>query len=83
MDEDEEKKEWHLNVEQNDIHDATDINIDEIKDEINVEKIVKEWQMYVPFINQGMKHICAQFADNMPTSYAYELYFRKPHRIDE
>jgi hypothetical protein len=39
--------------------------------------------MYVPFINRGMKHPCAQFADNTPMSYADEPYFRKPLRIDE
>jgi MuDR family transposase len=30
-----------------------------------------------------MKHPCAQFADNMPMSYADDPYFRKPSRIDE
>jgi MuDR family transposase len=39
--------------------------------------------MSVPFINRGMKHPCAQFADNMPMSYADDPYFRKPPRIDE
>jgi hypothetical protein len=31
---------------------------DEIEDAIDVEEIVKEWQMFVPFINRGMKHPC-------------------------
>jgi hypothetical protein len=30
-----------------------------------------------------MKHLCAQFVDNMPMSYADDPYFRKPPRIDE
>jgi hypothetical protein len=33
--------------------------MDEIDDAVNVEEIVKEWQMFVPFINRGMKHPCA------------------------
>jgi hypothetical protein len=32
--------------------------MDKIEDAINVEEIVKEWQMSVPFINEGMKHLC-------------------------
>jgi hypothetical protein len=32
--------------------------MDEIEDAIDVEEIVKEWQTYIPFINQGMKHQC-------------------------
>jgi hypothetical protein len=59
VDEDDEEEEWHLNVEEDDIHDATDINMDEIDDAVDVKKIVKEWQMSVPFINRGMKHTCA------------------------
>jgi hypothetical protein len=31
-----------LDVKEDDIHDATYINMDEIEDEIDVEKIVKE-----------------------------------------
>jgi ribosome recycling factor len=53
VDKDKEEEEWHLNVEEDDIQNATDINIDEI------EEIVKEWQMFVPFINRRMKHPCA------------------------
>jgi hypothetical protein len=30
-----------------------------------------------------MNHICAQFADNTPMTYADEPYFYKPPRIDE
>jgi hypothetical protein len=41
------------------MQDATDINMNEIEDAIDVEEIVKEWQMSVPFINRGMKHLCA------------------------
>jgi hypothetical protein len=33
--------------------------MNEIKDEMDVEEIVKEWKMSVPFINRGMKHPCA------------------------
>jgi hypothetical protein len=58
-DEDEEEDKWHLNVEKDDIHDATDINMDEIEDVIDIEKIIKDWQMFVPFINWGIKHPCA------------------------
>jgi hypothetical protein len=47
MDEDNEEEGWHLNVEE-----------DEIKDVMDVEEIVKECQMLVPFINRGMKHPC-------------------------
>jgi hypothetical protein len=36
VDEDKEEEEWHLNVEEDDIQNATDINMDEI------EEIVKE-----------------------------------------
>jgi hypothetical protein len=56
-------EEWHLDVEEDDIQDATDINMDEIYDAIDVEEIIKEWQMSVPFINREMKHPCAQFAE--------------------
>jgi hypothetical protein len=59
VNENEEKEEWHLNVEEDDIQDAIDINMYEIEDAIDVEEIVKEWQMSVPFINRGMKHMCA------------------------
>jgi hypothetical protein len=59
VNEDEENEEWHLNVEEDDIQDAIDINMYEIEDAIDVEEIVKEWQMSVPFINRGMKHMCA------------------------
>jgi hypothetical protein len=38
VDEDEEEEEWNLDVEEDDIHDATYINIHEIKDKINVKK---------------------------------------------
>jgi hypothetical protein len=43
MDEDHEEEEWHLNAEDDDIQDKTDINMDETEDAIDVEKIVKEW----------------------------------------
>jgi hypothetical protein len=43
-----------MDVKNDDIHDTTNINMDEI----DVEKIIKEWQMYVPFINREMKHPC-------------------------
>jgi hypothetical protein len=59
VDEDEEEKEWHLDVEDDDIHNAIYINMDEIDDAVDVEEIVKEWQMSIPFINRGMKHTCA------------------------
>jgi hypothetical protein len=36
------KKESRLNVKEKDIHDVTDINMDKIENEIDVEKIVKE-----------------------------------------
>jgi hypothetical protein len=38
---DEEEEEWHLDVEKDDIQDATDINMDKIVDAIDVEEIVK------------------------------------------
>jgi hypothetical protein len=57
--------------------------MDEIDDAVDVEEIVKEWQMSVLFINRGMKHPCAQFANNTSMSYADKFYFRKPPRIDE
>jgi hypothetical protein len=38
VDEDDEEEEWHLNVEDDDIHDATDINMDETDDAVDVEK---------------------------------------------
>jgi hypothetical protein len=59
VDEDEEDEEWHLDVKVDDIQDATNINMDKIDDTIDIEEIVQEWQMFVPFINQGMKHSCA------------------------
>jgi hypothetical protein len=59
VDEDDEVEEWHLDVEEDDIQDATDINMDETDDSIDVEEIVKEWKMFVHFINRGMKHPCA------------------------
>jgi hypothetical protein len=42
MHEDDEEGEWHLNVEEDDIQDVTDINMDEIEDAIDVKEIVKE-----------------------------------------
>jgi MuDR family transposase len=57
--------------------------MNKFEDVIDVEEIVKEWQIYVPFINRRMKHSCAQFADNTPKPYADEPYFCKPSRIDE
>jgi hypothetical protein len=51
VDEDNEEEEWHLNAEE-------DETKHEIKDVMDIEEIVKEWQMSVPFINQGMKHPC-------------------------
>jgi hypothetical protein len=59
VDEDDEEKEWHLDVEEDDIQDATNINMDEMYDVVHVEEIVKEWQMSIHFINRGMKHLCA------------------------
>jgi hypothetical protein len=56
-DEDDEEEEWHLDVEEDDIQDATDINMDKIDYAVDVEKIVKEWQMFIHFINRGMKHL--------------------------
>jgi hypothetical protein len=47
-----------FSVEEDDIQDETDINMNEIEDATDVEEIVKEWQMFVPFINRGMKHLC-------------------------
>jgi MuDR family transposase len=83
VDEDNEEEEWHLDVEEDDIQDATNINMDESDDAVDVKEIVKEWQMSIPFINRGIKYPCAQFADNTLISYADEPYFRKPSRIDE
>jgi hypothetical protein len=51
--------------------------------EIEDDKIVKEWQIFIPFIKLGMKHPCAQFTDNTSMSYADDPYFRKQPRIDE
>jgi hypothetical protein len=59
VDEDNEVEEWHLNVEEDDIQDSTYIKMDETDDVVDVEEIVKEWQIFVPFINRGMKHPCA------------------------
>jgi hypothetical protein len=81
VDEDDKVEEWHL--EEDDIQDATNINMNKTDDAVDVEEIVKEWQISVPFINRGMKHPCAQFADNVSMSYADEPYCRKPRRIDE
>jgi hypothetical protein len=58
VDEDDKDEEWHLNVKEDDIQDETYINMDEIYDAIDVEEIVKEWWMSVPFINWRMKHPC-------------------------
>jgi hypothetical protein len=81
--EDDEEEEWYLDVEKDDIQDTTNINMNEIDDAVDVEEIIKKWQMSIPFINRGMKHMCAQFADNTSMSYADEPYFRKPPRINE
>jgi hypothetical protein len=59
VDEDVEEEEWHLDIEEDDIQDTTDINMDEIDDAVDVEEIVKEWQIFIPFINRGMKYPCA------------------------
>jgi hypothetical protein len=42
VDEDDEEEELRLYVEEDDIHDETYINMDEIEDAIDVEEIVKE-----------------------------------------
>jgi hypothetical protein len=42
VDENDEEEEWHLDVEEDDIQDVTDINIDEIENVIDFEEIVKE-----------------------------------------
>jgi hypothetical protein len=42
MNENEQEKEWRLNVEKNDIRDVTYINMNEIEYEIDVEEIIKE-----------------------------------------
>jgi hypothetical protein len=42
VDENEVKEELHLNVEEDDIHDVININMNEIKDAIDVKEIVKE-----------------------------------------
>jgi hypothetical protein len=75
VDEDDEEEEWHLDVKYDDIQDETNINMDEIENATNVEEIVKEWKISIPFINHGMKHPCTQFADNTPMSYANKPYF--------
>jgi protein associated with RNAse G/E len=59
VDVDDEEEEWHLDVEEYDIQDATYINMDEIDDAIHVEEIVKEWQIFILFINRGIKYLCA------------------------
>jgi hypothetical protein len=64
VDKDNEEEGWHLDAEEDKIEDAMD-----------VEEIVKEWQMSIPFINRGMNHLCTQFADNTPMPYADEPYF--------
>jgi hypothetical protein len=43
VDEDEEVEELHVDVEEDGIQYATNINIDEIEDAIDVEEIIKEW----------------------------------------
>jgi hypothetical protein len=40
-------------------------------------------EIFFPFINQGMKHLYAQFGDNQPISYVDNPYFDKQPRIDE
>jgi hypothetical protein len=42
VNEDEEENVLHLNVENNDIQNITDVNIDEIKDGIDIKEIIKE-----------------------------------------
>jgi hypothetical protein len=42
VDEDDKVEEWHLNVEKDDIHDVTNINMDETDDAVDAEEIVKE-----------------------------------------
>jgi hypothetical protein len=41
-DDEEEEEKWYLNVEEDDIQDATDINMDETDDAVYVEEIVRE-----------------------------------------
>jgi hypothetical protein len=40
-DKDEEEEEWYLEVDEDDIQDATDINMDKIEVAIDVEEIIK------------------------------------------
>jgi hypothetical protein len=35
-------EDYHMDVKDNDIHVAVYLNMDEIKDEINIEKIIRE-----------------------------------------
>jgi hypothetical protein len=45
-----------MDVEEDNIQG--EIDMDGIENAMDVKKIVKEWQIYVPFINRGMKHPC-------------------------
>jgi hypothetical protein len=42
VDEDDKEEEWHLDVEEDDIQDATDINMDKTDDAVDVEEIVRD-----------------------------------------
>jgi hypothetical protein len=42
VNENDEEEWWHLDIEEDDIQDTTDINMDEIDDAVDVEEIVKE-----------------------------------------
>jgi hypothetical protein len=42
VDENDDEEEWHLDVEEDDIQDATDINMNVIDDVVDVEEIIKE-----------------------------------------
>jgi hypothetical protein len=42
VNEDKEEKEWRLDVKEEDIHNVTYINLDEIENDIDVEEIVKK-----------------------------------------
>lgn len=74
--------EWHLDVEED------EVPVDEVEggkdaeDEEDVNEIVSEWQMSIPFISRGRQHPCAQFNDKQPMSYQDEPFYKKNIRLD-
>jgi hypothetical protein len=59
------------------------VNMEEIKEDIDIENVIHEWCQSILFINREMRHSCIQFNDGQPLSCIDELFYHKSTQIDE